>query len=203
MHLFKPRSLYLNLVFQLLIVWFFMFLYRLVFVINNSSFFPDFGLFDFLVGSWFDLITMSFFFLPFIIIGTVPLLKSLERFRRPAKLIVFIPSTVIIFFLNAWDIAFFSFTRKRVSYNYFKFLFGENEAGGLAFEYMAEFWWLILFFIATLFIICYVALKLKDISNNFNVWYSWGLFFGFIVVSVVTGRGGFQLKPIDIIEVTK
>lgn len=180
-----------------------MFLYRLVFVINNSSFFPDFGLFDFLVGSWFDLITMSFFFLPFIIIGTVPLLKSLERFRRPAKLIVFIPSTVIIFFLNAWDIAFFSFTRKRVSYNYFKFLFGENEAGGLAFEYMAEFWWLILFFIATLFIICYVALKLKDISNNFNVWYSWGLFFGFIVVSVVTGRGGFQLKPIDIIEVTK
>ena len=41
------------------------------------------------------------FFLPFIIIGTVPLLKSLERFRRPAKLIVFIPSTVIIFFLNA------------------------------------------------------------------------------------------------------
>ena len=98
MQLFKPRSLYINLAFQLLIVWFFMFLYRLVFIINNSSFFPDFGLFDYAVGSWFDLITMSFFFLPFIIIGTVPLPKYLERYRRSSKLIFFIPSTVIIFF---------------------------------------------------------------------------------------------------------
>ena len=203
MQLFKPRSLYINLAFQLLTVWFFMFLYRLVFIINNSSFFPDFGLFDYAVGSWFDLITMSFFFLPFIIIGTVPLPKFLERYRRLTKLIFFIPSTVIIFFLNAWDIAFFSFTRKRVSFNYFKFLFGENEAGGLAFEYMTEFWWLILFFLATLFLICYFVVKLKDVSTNLNLYYSWGLFLGFIFISVVTGRGGFQLKPIDIIEVTK
>ena len=34
-------------------------------------------------------------------------------------------------------------------------------------------------------------------------WYSWSLFLMILFASIITGRGGFQLKPIDILEVTK
>lgn len=199
----KPRNQYSNLGIHLGIVWLFMFLYRLVFVSKNSSFFPDFGFSDFLVGSWFDLITLSFFYLPFIIVCTLPLPDFVEEYRKIGRIICYLPVTVLIFFLNAWDVAFFSFTRKRVSFNYFKFLFSENEAGGLAVDYMTEFWWLILLFILSLVFIFYLFFKSKFLKIKMKRWYSWSLFLMILFASIITGRGGFQLKPIDILEVTK
>ena len=146
MALKRSKNLYHTLFLELGIVWVFMFFYRLVFVFKNATFFPEFGYKDYLVGSWFDLITIAFFYLPFLFFSTVPFPFKLEKFRKGLKSVLFIPATFLIFFLNAWDIAFFSFTRKRISYHYFKFIVSENEAGVLAPDFISEFWWLILFF---------------------------------------------------------
>jgi hypothetical protein len=119
----KPKNMYTVLIAQLAVIWVFMTLFRVVFLFSNPSFFSDFNFSDYAVGAWFDLITISFFYLPFVFFSVVPLGNSLEKFRRSIKSVLYIPVTFIIFFLNAWDIAFFSFTRKRVSFHYFKFLF--------------------------------------------------------------------------------
>ena len=199
----KPRNIYTILIAQLGIVWVFMTLFRVVFLLSNPSFFSDFSFQDYAVGAWFDLITISFFYLPFIFVSTVPLSNAFERFRRSIKFIFYIPVTFIIFFLNAWDIAFFSFTRKRVSFHYFKFLFSENEAGILAVEFISEFWWLILFFIFSLSLVFYLFFKFKPQKSSLSIISSWLLCIVILFSAVIIGRGGFQLKPVDIIEVSK
>jgi phosphoglycerol transferase MdoB-like AlkP superfamily enzyme len=195
--------MYTVLIAQLAVIWVFMTLFRVVFLFSNPSFFSDFNFSDYAVGAWFDLITISFFYLPFVFFSVVPLGNSLEKFRRSIKSVLYIPVTFIIFFLNAWDIAFFSFTRKRVSFHYFKFLFSENEAGILAVEFISEFWWLILFFLMSLALIYYVFLKFKTHKLTLKPIVSWGLCVLIMSLSVIVGRGGFQLKPVDIIEVSK
>ena len=199
----KPRNIYTILIAQLGIVWVFMTLFRVVFLLSNPSFFSDFSFQDYAVGAWFDLITISFFYLPFIFVSAVPLSNAFERFRRSIKFIFYIPVTFIIFFLNAWDIAFFSFTRKRVSFHYFKFLFSENEAGILAVEFISEFWWLILFFIFSLSLVFYLFFKFKPQKSSLSIISSWLLCIVILFSAVIIGRGGFQLKPVDIIEVSK
>ena len=199
----KPRNIYTILIAQLGIVWVFMTLFRVVFLLSNPSFFSDFRFRDYAVGAWFDLITISFFYLPFIFVSTVPLSNAFERFRRGIKFIFYIPVTFIIFFLNAWDIAFFSFTRKRVSFHYFKFLFSENEAGILAIEFITEFWWLILFFVFSLTLVFYLFFKFKIQKPSLSSISSWLLCIVILFSAVIIGRGGFQLKPVDIIEVSK
>lgn len=195
--------MYSVLIAQLAVIWVFMTLFRVVFLLSNPSFFSDFNFSDYAVGAWFDLITISFFYLPFVFFSVVPLGDSLEKFRRSIKSVLYIPVTFIIFFLNAWDIAFFSFTRKRVSFHYFKFLLSENEAGILAVEFISEFWWLILFFLMSLALIYYVFLKFKTHKPTLKPIVSWVLCVLIMSLSVIVGRGGFQLKPVDIIEVSK
>ena len=199
----QPRNIYLTLIAQLTVIWVFMTLFRVVFLLWNPSFFSDFSFLDYAVGAWFDLITISFFYLPFIFFSVVPFNKRLERHRQKIKVLFYVPITLLVFFLNAWDIAFFSFTRKRVSFQYFKFLFSENEAGILAVEFIAEFWWLILFFISSLVLIFYLFLSFKTYKSNLNKFSSWSLCVVIMFLSVIVGRGGFQLKPVDIIEVSK
>ena len=199
----KPRNIYTILIAQLGIVWFFMTLFRIVFLFSNPSFFSDFSFLDYAVGAWFDLITISFFYLPFIFFSIAPFGSTFERFQRFIKLVLYVPVTFIIFFLNAWDIAFFSFTRKRVSFHYFKFLFSENEAGILAIEFITEFWWLILFFVFSLSLVFYLFFKFKTQKSNLSKVYSWSLCIVILFSAVIIGRGGFQLKPVDIIEVSK
>lgn len=199
----NPRNMYTVLIAQLAVIWVFMTLFRVVFLLSNPSFFSDFNFSDYAVGAWFDLITISFFYLPFVFFSVVPLGDSLEKFRRSIKSVLYIPVTFIIFFLNAWDIAFFSFTRKRVSFHYFKFLLSENEAGILAVEFISEFWWLILFFLMSLALIYYVFLKFKSHKPTLKPIVSWVLCVLIMSLSVIVGRGGFQLKPVDIIEVSK
>ena len=199
----KPRNIYIILLAQLGIVWVFMSLFRVVFLLSNPSFFSDFSFLDYAVGAWFDLITISFFYLPFIFFSIAPFGEVFCRFQRFIKLALYLPITFIIFFLNAWDIAFFSFTRKRVSFHYFKFLFSENEAGILAIEFITEFWWLILFFVFSLILVFYLFFKFKTQKSSLSPLSSWILCIVVLFSAVIIGRGGFQLKPVDIIEVSK
>ena len=187
---------------ELGIIWIFLFLYRVVFLIKNHVFFPDFGFYEYLVGSWFDLITIALYFFPFFIISTIPLPLFFDKYRKIMELIFFIPSVFVVFFFNSWDIAYFSYTRKRISYDYFTFIISENEASILAGDFIFEFWWLILLFIGTLVFIFYAVYKLQRVYSTFSDWKAWSKFILGILFFIVVGRGGFQLKPVGVIEAT-
>ena len=196
------RQSFMVLSFQLGLIWFFLLIYRFCFLIQNKVFFPDFGLYEYLVGSWFDLITISLFLFPFIIFSTIPLPQIINKYRRILDWVLFVPPVIVIFFFNSWDIAYFSFARKRISYDYFKFIISENEASVLAGDFISEFWWIILVFILTLLIVFYFFFKLKQEYSDPKDWRSWSKFVLTAGLFLVIGRGGFQLRPVGVLEAT-
>jgi len=202
MRITLPKRPFLQLALELGLVWFFLFLFRVFFLIKNQIFFPDFGLYEYLIGSWFDLITIALFFFPYVIIRTIPLPTILDKYRRIVDSFLFVPSVLLVFFFNSWDIAYFSFTRKRISYDYFKLIISENEASMLAGEFISEFWWLILVFLGTVSSIFFIYFKLKRVYNDYKDWRPWLKYVASIAFFIVVGRGGFQLKPVGVIEAT-
>ena len=196
------QYLLLNLLLRFGLLVLSLLVFRVVFLVKNNIFFSEISFQDYCVGTWFDLVTIALYFLPYLSLSLLPLPEVLEKIRHWILTIVFSLTTFLVYFFNAWDIAYFSYTRKRVSYDYFKFMISENNAGSLAGEFLSEFWWLLLFFIlvlgATIFI--YTLLPRPVVSHK--NWKNYANLILGVSIFVVIGRGGFQLKPIGVLEAT-
>jgi phosphoglycerol transferase MdoB-like AlkP superfamily enzyme len=183
-------------------VWLCLSLYRVLLVFSNIKKFPKFHLTDYFIGAWFDLITIALFFFPFLILSYFPLPDAWEKLRAGLKIPVFFLTTFSIFVFNAWDVAYFSYTAKRTSFDYFVYMLTNTETSSLAGDFILEFWWLILFFVLSLWFIGRSFLQVKSTNVNWKDKKKWISFVLILGGSVLIGRGGFQLKPIGIIEAT-
>ena len=151
---------------------------------------------------WFDLITVALFFLPFVFLSLIPVESKFQKVRKYALLILFFLTTTLVFFFNAWDVAYFSYAEKRTSCDYLIYMLNNPETGSLAGEFLLEFWWLIIFFVVSIASIIFGYQKLNNPISNYNSISSWfGLIIG-LLITIVVGRGGIQLKPIGILEST-
>ena len=168
----------------------------------NSKKFLEFGIQDYLIGAGFDLVTIALFFLPFITLLYLPLPERLERFRFWIKLLLFSFGTFLVFVFNGWDVAYFSYTAKRTSFDYFVYMLTNTETSSLAGDFIAEFWWLIVFFIFSLSLSIWCFVKIKSAPISWKLRKNWVVFVFIVTSFVIIGRGGFQLKPIGIIEAT-
>ncbi len=192
----------MNLIAKLGLVLVIMEFYRVLLLVSNTKSFKHFGLYEHLIGMWFDIITIALFFLPFIVISLLPINAKLERFRKIILLVIFISTALIVFFFNAWDVAYFSYTEKRTSYDYLIYMLNNPETGSLAGDFILEFWWLLLFFILSFVAMIFFYIKLKQPETSIKSIKSWASLLIGIAISIVIGRGGFQLKPVGIIEAT-
>lgn len=176
--------------------------YRVLLLLSNAKTFKNFGVYEHLIGLWFDIITIALFYLPFIVIFLLPLGKKFEQVKRYLLPILFFATSLIVFFFNAWDVAYFSYTEKRTSYDYLMYMLNNTETGSLAGEFILEFWWLFFFFLASFFGLVYFYFKLKQPETKINSVKAWiSLPIGLALV-IIIGRGGFQLKPVGILEAT-
>ena len=191
-----------NLLFKLSFVLLILEVYRILLLICNGESFPDFGVKEHIIGLWFDCITIALFFLPFIFLSLIPLPLITEKIRSIVLFIVFTLSSAVVFLFNALDVAYFSYTHKRTSYDYLKFMLNSDETGSLAGDFIVEFWWLILFFIVSFVLLIFTYFKSKSVQVNFKQPKKWMYFILTIALTIVIGRGGFQLKPIGILEST-
>jgi hypothetical protein len=127
----------------------FLLIYRLVLFFFNFNLFQEVTLFDFLVGTWFDIITLSLLLFPFIILYFIPTPEKLQRWKHRINSVLFVTTSMFILAFNAWDIAYYSYTFKRISYDYLLFMLNSTETNALAGTFLLEFWWLILLFLAS------------------------------------------------------
>ena len=191
-----------NLLFKLSFVLLILEVYRILLLICNGESFPDFGVKEHIIGLWFDCITIALFFLPYIFLSVIPLPLITEKIRSIILFIVFTLSSAIVFLFNALDVAYFSYTHKRTSYDYLKFMLNSDETGSLAGDFILEFWWLILFFIVSFGLLLFTYFKSKSVRTSYREPKKWMYFILTIAFTIVIGRGGFQLKPIGILEST-
>lgn len=176
--------------------------YRILLLSVNYKSFPHFGLYEHLVGMWFDCITIALYFLPFVVLSLFPLPEKAHKIKMFTVNGIYYLTALLVFFFNAWDVGYFSYIFKRVSYDYFMYMLNNPETGSLADDFMLEFWWLISFFAVTFGLLMYVNWKSKKAEAvGFTVKNSLIFLVG-IGLSVLIGRGGFQLKPVGVIEAT-
>jgi len=176
--------------------------YRILLVSMNSKKFPDLSVYDYMIGGGFDLVTIALFFLPFIAVYFLPIPERFERLRFWISLSLFSLATMFIFVFNGWDVAYFSYTAKRTSFDYFLYMLTNTETTSLAGDFIAEFWWLILFFVFSLSFSIWFFCKVKSAHISWKLRKNWLSFLFIVGTFVIVGRGGFQLKPIGIIEAT-
>lgn len=177
-------------------------MYRMLLVFSNSKKFPNFHLADYFIGAWFDLITIALFFFPFLILTYIPLPDKLEKGRRLIKSPVFYCTVLLVFVFNAWDVAYFSYTAKRTSFDYFVYMLTNTETSSLAGDFILEFWWLIVAFVLSILFVARFYRKVEYPVLQWKEKRHWISFVFILGMSVLVGRGGFQLKPIGIIEAT-
>lgn len=184
------------------IVLSFLFFYRLVLFLFNYNLFEGVTIFDFLVGTWFDLITISLLLFPWIFIYFIPTPEKWISWKHRLNSVLFVATILFILIFNAWDIAYYSYTFKRISYDYLLFMLNSTETNSLAGVFLLEFWWLFLMLILSFAILILTERKIRSESFRIKEGKGWILLPIICAVFVIIGRGGFQLKPIGILEAT-
>ena len=165
-----------NLLFKLSFVLLILEVYRILLLFCNGESFPDFGVKEHIIGLWFDCITIALFFLPHIFLSVIPLPLITEKIRSIILFIVFTLISAIVFLFNALDVAYFSYTHKRTSYDYLKFMLNSDETGSLAGDFILEFWWLILFFIVSFGLLLFTYFKSKSVQISYREPKKWMYF---------------------------
>lgn len=178
---------------------------RVAFAIQNAAYFKTLNAWHFVIGCYFDVVTLALLSLPlFLFVNPLILYlgnASKKAFNGLVKIYLVVISLVILV-PNSWDIAYFSYIQKRAGFSYFLHMLTGTETSSLAGEFLYEFWWLPLVFIGLSFVLWRQITKVRVVveavpSKKFVLRY-------FLLLSLVIliGRGGVQLRPIGIVDAT-
>ena len=161
------------------------------------------------VGLRFDIHTLVIFNIPLLIFFGIPLKIKYKKIYKIIVDIIFIITNSIAIGLNLIDVIYYRYLDKRMSSELFTFFKGTDEnQGSMMMSFITDFWYMFLiFFIFLFFIIITVKnTKLKENPYHDNkLWYV-GQSISFIVISALSIlgiRGGFQLKPINLLSATE
>lgn len=178
---------------------------RLAFTWQNAAFFKQINLQLFLVGSYFDAITIALLSMPlFLLVHPLrkqfnPRLKAIVTWLTKCYLVLI---GLIILVLNTWDIAYFSYTQKRSGFSYFLHLLTGTETSSLAGEFLKEFWWLPLLFFGLAFVLWRALVRFGNNEPSKSSKRAWLQFILILTLAIILGRGGVQLRPIGIVDAT-
>lgn len=173
---------------------------RLIFFVFNSSYFPDVSGMDFLAGMLFDLSIGTYLFIPFLLLSIVLANHTHLRWVRVLLKTFFLLPVVLFVVLNMIDVAYYSFTFKRMTAD----VINMTRGGDLLMLLPAFFvdYWYVLILTVGLIYSAYLLYNLIPIQHKRH--YNWS--FRLIVLMVTGGlavlaiRGGTGMRPIGVIN---
>ncbi len=182
---------------------------RLIFWGFNAGVFPNLTFWDFFVALWFDLITVSLFYLPYYIFFLLPLpIRGYKIHRFFSKFVFHIINAVLIAF-NLMDIEYFKYTSKRSTSDLFSVLGAGNDFSQLVTSFLKDAWFLLAIFAVLLTISEFLYRKTQINFETFKTkpkGFYRSNFVAMVVtitVLVIIARGGLGLRPTGIIEASK
>lgn len=181
---------------------------RVAFFIVNASHFDDVTLSLFLYGIRFDAVAIAYLLSPLIILELLPFSFRNSKIYRLFMSFFFYLGMSIGVVLNLIDVAYFGFSFKRTTTDFFSMI---GVGGGDDFmkilpNYVIDFWYdyIILAILVTLFYQIHKRIiKQKNATIKFSIKSRLVQTIIFIVVlgvTVIAMRGGLQYKPIDIVN---
>jgi len=182
---------------------------RLLFYVFNTAYFSHLGFVEvtsiLFYGIRFDVSALIMFNSPFILLMALPLPLRNQSWYRWFAGFVFYLGNFLGLAVNLIDVIYFRFTQKRMTADIFSY--AENEGGfiNLLPQFIHDFWYMFLILILCTAGLVYFSKKQKFKKRNHrqgNVAFYGIQTSGFILtvfLMIIGIRGGFQLKPINII----
>ena len=194
--LFAKRILLIVIIYQIC---------RLLFLVFNFGTFNQPFFSTFIGGLRFDLSAIAYTNMLFALLHCVPgQFKYNAVYQKVVKLL-FYSINLLFIITNFVDFEYYKFTGRRSTYGMLTAQGMEQEVAGLISSFLAEFWYLL--FIAIVLAILFFrsipnlkrpVLSIKHSTKDY-VKQSL-LFLGVMALMLILGRGGFQKKPLRIID---
>jgi len=194
--LFAKRILLVVIMYQLC---------RLLFLVFNFGTFSEPFFNTFLGGLRFDLSAIAYTNLLFALLHCLPGKFKYNTIYQKILKILFYSVNLLFIISNFVDFEYYKFTGRRSTFGMLSAQGMEHEIGGLIGSFLIEFWYLPLLGIV-LSIAFYKAIPdLKGlISSKSNSVKDYAkqtlIFLGVMALTLILGRGGFQKKPLRIID---
>ncbi|MEN8225019.1 MAG: sulfatase-like hydrolase/transferase [Bacteroidota bacterium] len=208
-HLYQG-NIYPVLLIRLLLALLFFSLSRSLFYFFNFHYFRDLDaagvLLAFLAGIRFDITAVIILNAPYILMNVFPgPIRTRSIWQRTAN-ILYVFFNIAGFAFNTIDTVYFRFTSKRMTADIFSFIeTGEDDFIGLIPRFISDFIWEVLAWIFLLVVFIFVSSLIRVRQREIRSWfryYSLNIA-GFMLaasLAVIGIRGGFQLRPITIID---
>jgi phosphoglycerol transferase MdoB-like AlkP superfamily enzyme len=186
--------------------------FRIVFYIANTTNFSSSRLSVFFYGIQFDLSAIFYTNAPYIIAVLLPFAFYHKKVYRKMCDVYFILINSFAAFVSYIDVAYFPYVLKRMTADILSYMQIGFDFQTLLPSFLKQFWYLFLIFIATLFGIVFIVKLTNKITDNTSIshifsWksfvYSMMIFFASLFFSVIFMRGGFQLRPLTLIDTGK
>lgn len=202
-------NVYVGLALSLLLVMGLYSISRVGFYLFNTSFFPDMTWSRFsriMVGGLrFDLAAVLYSNALFILLLILPIpFKFKDWYQRMLKWI-FLVTNAFAFAVNTADFIYYRFTLRRTTLSVLNQFENEQNLGGLLFQFLADYWYALFFWLAILVLLIVGFKKIKIQGPQLkNRWLFYGSSLGamLLIVYLFIGgvRGGFQhsTRPITL-----
>ena len=132
----------------------------------------------------------------------MPLQGKLKEISHLISKIIYCTITLIALFLIVFNIAFYSFSLKHLSFDYLIYIFNNQEDKSLFIKFIFEYYILTIVFISSASFLIYLNIK-TPIKYHKNIGVGLLKFLCGLLVFFILGRGGFQLKPVGILDATE
>lgn len=191
---------------QLSIAVLMLFITRIIFLLFNWGAFQDLSIYSFVLGFWFDLITVGLFFFPFYTLYLLPIPIRGYKLHKIFFRILFNLTNTLLIALNLMDVEYFKYTSKRSTFDLFSMVSTGNDINQLATTFLKDFWFIFLLLIILVLISDYLYRKIskafctfKTKEKSFYLKNTIALIV-MLPLLILISRGGFGLKPTGIIE---
>lgn len=176
----------------------------------NQSYFNDLAGWSlvkhFLYGIRYDASSYFWFNLPFIILSLVPVyLLSLRWYQKILKWLFCVVNSVVLS-VNFIDSKLFEFSEKRMTTDIFNAQWLGDDFITMLPHFLKDYWFVVLTYIIVIVLIVKLYPKYNsrviklDTTNAIHVGKRWFIRLIILLLFGVLGRGGFQMKPLNIIS---
>ena len=179
---------------------------RILFYLFNSSHFADVSFSLFFYGLRFDLVAISFLYTPLILFHLIPFpFRNFKWYDKILSLCFYTSTTLAILF-NLLDLAYFDFTLKRTTTDFFGMVGTGHDFINLLPHYIIDFWYDYIILAGLLILSRFLHKNYCKSTTHFYPFQKKDylihsfILIAFLSLTVVGMRGGIQYKPIDIIN---
>lgn len=201
----KPSLAFYHFVIKTVVFLTIMSAARLVFWLINLDHFSTPGIGLFLQGIRFDFVPVVYGLAPFYLVHLIPVDMIQKVIVRRLVNAYFMLVLMAFMFVNCVDMIYFKFTLKRSTWDVFRYASTGDDTLTLIPQFIADYWYMILVFAAFITLAWFLLKKGSQLqwkaSSNPVARIVYTLVMAGILI--VGARGGFQLKPIGIINASR